>query len=82
MQDMQEHFVANIDYFKKNKAVFAKKYPNKVLLIVDCKVEAAFGDERTAYQEAVKKHRPGEFVVQATNYETENISHYHSGVVL
>jgi len=73
-------YKANIDFFLKNKSRLSKKYPGKVLLIAEGKIQSSFPNEHKAYLSAIKQYKPGEFITQPVDFETKDVSHYYSNV--
>lgn len=51
-------------FFKDNQASLFEKYPDKILVIVNDQVVDAFSDFFSAYHEAIKNYKPGQFMLQ------------------
>lgn len=51
------------EYFKRNKDVLFKEYPNKYVLIVGENVIKAFNSMDEAYMYALKSYEPGQFLI-------------------
>jgi hypothetical protein len=52
------------DYFIKNQQQLAKEYPGKFIVIKNGAVIGVYQTEREAYNETVKRHKLGSFLIQ------------------
>lgn len=69
-------------YYKTHKESLLKKYEGKFLVIRDEKVEEVYLDEKTAYQESIKRWKLGTFLIQhCLPKEEEVIPTFHSRVI-
>jgi hypothetical protein len=67
------------EFYKKNKSTLLKKYQGQFIVIKDGKVEGVHPDEKTAYQESIKKWELGTFLIQhCLPKDEEVIQIFHS----
>jgi hypothetical protein len=72
----------NFEYFTKNQAELYKEYPNKYLVIKDCKVEKDFFDFDTALNWAASNFDLGSFIIQQCTGSEESYNQtFHSRVI-
>lgn len=58
-------------YYLAHEEEFKKKYSGKVIVIVGESVVGVYDDESTAYEESVKKHNTGSFLLQYCDPQKE-----------
>jgi hypothetical protein len=69
-------------YFLDHKSELIAKYPGKFIVIVGDKVIGAFDSEIEAYNESLKGHKIGTFLIQLCTPGTESYTHtFHSRAV-
>ena len=59
----------NIKFFKQNKDLYQDKHSGKVVLIAQDDLKGVFDDIASAYEEAIKKFKLGEFICQPVDYD-------------
>lgn len=69
-------------YFEKNKEDLLKKHENKFIVIKKSQVIGAYDTEKEAYEETVKNHEVGTFLIQkCVKNEKEMTQTFHSRTV-
>lgn len=69
-------------YFLDHKTELIAKYPGKFIVIVGGKVVGAYESEIEAYNESLKSHKIGTFLIQLCIPGTEGYTHtFHSRAV-
>nr|DAR07333.1 MAG TPA: hypothetical protein [Caudoviricetes sp.] len=72
----------NFEYFTKNQAELYQDYPDKYLVIKDCKVEGDFDDFDSALNWAASNFELGSFIIQQCTGSAESYNQtFHSRVV-
>ncbi len=51
-------------YYKKHRAELLKQYRNKFIVIKEAKIIGSYPTEREAYEDTIKKHKIGTFLIQ------------------
>jgi hypothetical protein len=73
-------FEKELEYYKKNKEEFLKRYMDRYLVIVENKLIGDYGSEKEAYDEALKKFDLGSFLIKKC-VKDETLQSFHSRVV-
>lgn len=67
-------------WFKENQKELFKIYPNKFLIVSGCQILGAFGTFDDAMEEALKKMKAGEFLIQQCIEDTSPIQYFNRAV--
>lgn len=69
-------------YFEKNKEDLVKKHENKFIVIKQSQVIGTYDTEKEAYEDTVKNHKVGTFLIQqCVKNEKEITQTFHSRAV-
>ncbi len=67
-------------WFKDNQNELYKEYPNKFLIVSECQTLGAFDTFDEAMEEALKKMKAGEFLIQQCIEDTSPIQYFNRAV--
>jgi len=78
--DISATLEKNFDYFLANQSDLAKKYPNRILVISNQKVQGDFNTNEEAYNFGVEKFKLGDFIIQISADGEEAYTNYFNPV--
>lgn len=67
-------------WFKENQKELFEIYPNKFLIVSECQILGAFDTFDDAMEEALKKMKAGEFLIQQCIEDTSPIQYFNRAV--